>query len=185
MHSCSLICNKINITKGNSLRYRFAILILDDVYRSIPDRTSRSSLSMLGDGTLERGLPGLEHSDPPSALKESSLLSRSNSLTHLWHTLCWQGRMSGCVKSSLHIGQMSSRSMFLIGTWKTASDDYMKLSSITCIFLLLVTHLKHRQRYSFIRSTDTAHKSLCSLVKTVMLLSLSDVRLMLLVKCAR
>lgn len=90
---------------------------------SIPDRTSLSSLSMLGEGTLDRGLPGREHSDPPSALKESSLLSIRSSLTHLWQTLCWHGKMRGCVKSSLHIGQMSSRSMFLMGPWKTTLNS--------------------------------------------------------------
>lgn len=83
--------------------------------RDPPDLTSLSSLSMEGDGTLDLGLPGREHSDPAS--KESSWFIISSSLTHLWQTLCWQGRISGWVKSSLQMGQISSLSMFLIGTW--------------------------------------------------------------------
>lgn len=79
-----------------------------------PDLTSLSSLSMEGEGTLDLGLPGREHSEPAS--KESSWFNMSSSLTHLWQTLCWQGRISGWVKSSLQIGQISSLSMFLIGT---------------------------------------------------------------------
>lgn len=81
-----------------------------------PDRTNLSSLSMLGEGTLDRGLPEFEHSDPASVPNESSWFSMSSSLTHLWQTLCWQGRMRGCVNSSLQMGQISSRSMFLMGT---------------------------------------------------------------------
>lgn len=34
--------------------------------RDPPDRTSLSSLSMDGEGTLDRGLPGREHSEPAS-----------------------------------------------------------------------------------------------------------------------
>lgn len=70
---------------------------------------------MEGEGTLDLGLPGTEHSEPAS--NESSWFSISSSLTHLWQTLCWQGRMRGWVNSSLQMGQISSRSMFLIGTW--------------------------------------------------------------------
>lgn len=81
-----------------------------------PDLTSRSSLSTDGDGTLDLGLPGKEHSEPAS--KESSWLISSSSRTHLWQMLCWQGRMRGWVKSSLQLGQISSRSMFLMGTWR-------------------------------------------------------------------
>ncbi|TNN55923.1 hypothetical protein EYF80_033859 [Liparis tanakae] len=51
------------------------------------------SLSMDGEGTLDLGLPGREHSEPAS--KESSWFSISSSLIHLWQTLCWQGRISG------------------------------------------------------------------------------------------
>lgn len=83
--------------------------------RDPPDRTSLSSLSIEGEGTLDLGLPGREHSEPAS--KESSWFSISSSRTHLWQTLCWQGRIRGCVNSSLQIGQISSLSMFLIGTW--------------------------------------------------------------------
>lgn len=71
---------------------------------------------MLGDGTLARGLPGLELSDPASVLRESSWLGMSSSRTQRWHTLCWQGNTSGCVKSSLQMGQISSRSKLFIGT---------------------------------------------------------------------
>lgn len=90
-------------------RYTFGSLPRDP-----PDLTSLSSLSMDGEGTLDLGLPGMEHSEPAS--NESSWLSISSSRTHLWQMLCWQGRISGWVKSSLHIGQISSLSMFLIGT---------------------------------------------------------------------
>lgn len=89
--------------------------IFGSLPRDPPDLTSLSSLSMEGEGTLDLGLPGREHSEPAS--KESSWLSISSSLTHLWQTLCWQGRINGWVKSSLQMGQISSRSMFLIGTW--------------------------------------------------------------------
>lgn len=94
--------------------------------RDPPDRTSLSSLSMEGEGTLDLGLPGMEHSEPAS--KESSWFSISSSLTHLWQTLCWQGRISGWVKSSLQIGQISSLSMFLIGTWWWRDEDYWSLT---------------------------------------------------------
>lgn len=48
-----------------------------------PDLASLSSLSMLGEGTLDRGpgLPGREHSDPAS--KESSWFNSNSSRTHL------------------------------------------------------------------------------------------------------
>lgn len=88
-----------------------------------PDLTSLSSLSMEGDGTLDLGLPGMEHSEPAS--KESSWFIISSSRTHLWQTLCWHGRMSGWVKSSLQMGHISSLSMFLMGTWRWR-DSWLK-----------------------------------------------------------
>lgn len=96
---------KVVVLGVNELRFQPGLLIL-------------SILSMLGEGSRIRGLLWLELSDPTS-LNESSSISKS-SFTHLWQILCWQGRISGWVNSSLHAGQMSSLSIFLMVTlnWK-------------------------------------------------------------------
>lgn len=83
----------------------------------IPDLLILSILSMLEAEILIRGLLWLEDSEPPSA-KESSN-AKSISFTHLWQTLCWQGRISGWVNNSLHAGQISSLSIPLMATFMT------------------------------------------------------------------
>lgn len=109
-YSFSLFAMKIN-PKNDKDNFPSIVIKLPD---HIPGLLSLSILSMLGEGRRSRGLPWLELSDPMS-LNESSSVSKS-SFTHLWQILCWQGRINGWVNSSLHAGQISSLSIFLMVT---------------------------------------------------------------------
>lgn len=102
----------------------------------IPGLLILSILSKLGEVTQSRGLLWLELSDPTS-LNESSSVSKS-SFTHLWQILCWQGRINGWVNSSLHAGQMSSLSIFLMVTWNWNQNQRLLVGKYRNMLIPLV-----------------------------------------------